>query len=70
MNNALKILISQTQNVLFVEQSIYSYVRIKMIRRRNVKWKKLRNEYFFNRYFLVVQTFETCFVYMLAKDQC
>jgi hypothetical protein len=27
-----------------------------MIHRRNVKWKKMRNEYFFNRYFLVVQT--------------
>jgi len=27
-----------------------------MTHRRNVKWKKLRNEYFFNRYFLVVQT--------------
>jgi hypothetical protein len=27
-----------------------------MIHKRNVKWKKLRNEYFFNRYFLVVQT--------------
>jgi hypothetical protein len=56
MNNALKILTTRTQNALFIEQSIYSYFRIKMIHRRSVKWKKLRNEYFFNQYFLVVQT--------------
>ena len=29
MNNALKILTTETQNALFIEQSIYGYFRIK-----------------------------------------